>query len=375
MANERVVGWTLVVAGLLASGSCKRARSAEAPDAVERVADPRLDTGPHWAIVEDYLEQQRTSSRPDAHRAIAAARAVLEAGGVHGRTVEAAEFLLLQVDLGDENRADQHLHAGAKALLEHAPGYERWPRVLNRMHHRRDLGPAVDAFFEDLASEAEDPALRATGQYYVAAGLMREANMPGGVVADAKSLRQRALVAATGLSAGAEQLQFLGVVPSRPKPLTLAEAEADLIRSITHGTVAGTMPDMVGTRLDGTEDRVSRYRGRVLLLDFWATWCPPCVTALPKLRELVAELPAARFALVAISVDEEREAVTRFLADQSIPWTVWHAGPEGGLAQLLRISFFPTYILVDERGEILARGNVLEEFEPLIAEAPTTKEG
>ena len=66
---------------------------------------------------------------------------------------------------------------------------------------------------------------------------------------------------------------------------------------------------MTGTRLDGVEESLSAYRGRVVLLDFWATWCAPCVDALPDLRELVAELPADRFALVAVSVDEDRETV------------------------------------------------------------------
>ncbi|MCY3842596.1 MAG: TlpA disulfide reductase family protein [Acidobacteria bacterium] len=155
----------------------------------------------------------------------------------------------------------------------------------------------------------------------------------------------------------------------------MAEAEADLIRSIEHGTVAGTLPDLLGTRLAGGEERLSSYRGRVVLLDFWATWCPPCRTALPKLRELVAELPADRFALIAISVDEERETVARFLADEPMPWTIWHAGTEGEAAQLLRVSFFPTYVLADERGRVLARSNELEELRPLIDEALSSKEG
>lgn len=166
--------------------------------------------------------------------------------------------------------------------------------MLNRMHHRRALGTAVDDFFDYLASSAEDPVLRATGQYYVAAGFMSAANESLGATADARDLRRRALAAAAGLSAGVEQERFLGLIPnSRSESVTLAEAEADLIRSIRHGTVTGTLPDLIGTRFDGAKDRLSSYRGRVVLLDFWATWCPPCRAALPKLRELVAELPAA----------------------------------------------------------------------------------
>ena len=384
----------LVAMGVLVSVACERTARREAPTVTindekapsdpERLPELLLDAEPDWTVVEDYLERQSAggepdgalpdapTSRPDASRAIAAARAILAAGGLHAKTVEAAEFLILQVALDGDGDADEHVHAGAKALLEHAPGYGKWPRVLNRMHHRRALGAAVDDFFEYLASSAEDPVLRATGQYYVAAGFMRAANESLGATADARDLRQRALAAAAGLSAGVEQERFLGLIPnSRSESVTLAEAEADLIRSIKHGTVTGALPDLIGTRFDGAEDRLSSYRGRVVLLDFWATWCPPCRAALPKLRELVTELPADRFALLAVSVDEEPESVTRFMADEPMPWVNWHAGTEGEIAQLLRVSFFPTYVLVDEHGQILARSNELGEVRPLIEEALT----
>ena len=382
--RARAVGGIIVAAGVLASVACERKVGHEVPPVTLSA-----EFGPEWAVVEDYSAAQSSgsasdgalleasTSRPDASRAIAAALAILETGGAHAKTVEAAEFLILQVDLNGDGEADQHVSAGARALLQHAPGYGEWPKVLNRLHHRRALGPAVDAFFEDLASGAGDPALRATGQYYVAAGFMRSANALLGATADAEGLRHRALEAAAGLSAGVEQDPFLGIIPNRrsSEPVTLAEAEADLIRSIQHGTVAGTLPDLLGVRLDGVEERLSSYRGRTVLLDFWATWCPPCRTALPKLRELVAELPADRFALIAISVDEERETVTSFLAEEPMPWTNWHAGPESEVAQLLRVSFFPTYVLSDEHGQVLARSNDLEELRPLIDEALTSKEG
>ena len=382
--RARAVGGVIVAASVLASVACERIVGREVP-----LVTRNAHFGPEWGVVEDYTAAQGSGSasdgtlreaspsRPDASQAIAAALAILEIGGAHPKTVEAAEFLILQVDLDGIGEADQHVSAGARALLQHARDYGRWPRVLNRLHHRRALGPAVDAFFEDLASGSGDPALRATGQYYVAAGLMRSANAVPGATAAAEDLRRRAIEAAAGLSAGVERNPFLGIIPNHrsAEPITLAEAEADLIRSIEHGTVAGTLPDLLGTRLAGGEERLSSYRGRVVLLDFWATWCPPCRTALPKLRELVAELPADRFALIAISVDEERETVARFLADEPMPWTIWHAGTEGEAAQLLRVSFFPTYVLADERGRVLARSNELEELRPLIDEALSSKEG
>ena len=157
-----------------------------------------------------------------------------------------------------------------------------------------------------------------------------------------------------------EEEEFLGAHPDgTPMSLTLAEAEAGLLRRIKYGTVGGTLQDVRGKRIDGVEERLSDYRGRVVLLDFWATWCRPCVAALPKLRELVANLPADKFAIVAISVDDERGTVTRFIEDEPMPWTNWHAGEGSEIAWLLQIEEFPTYLLVDEHGTILTRFNGL----------------
>ena len=136
-------------------------------------------------------------------------------------------------------------------------------------------------------------------------------------------------------------------------PRTFAQAEADLIASIRHATISGTLPEWTGRRLDGTEEPLSAYRGRVLLIDFWATWCVPCIDALPDLREMVADLPADRFALLAISVDEELETVTEFMEREAMPWYNWHVGISSDLVRILDVGGFLTYLLADENGTIV----------------------
>ena len=384
----RSLGLVLVVAAVLTPiGACER---AVAPDA----AQP--DVGPDWAVVEKYLKQHRAWSKsnaerairskpsdksmrelleslanpPDVGRAIAAATAILDLAGAHDKTIEAAEFLVMRAHFG--RNSDQHMYVGAKALLAYAPGYQKWLQVLSHMDSRRMfVGPAIDTFFEELASEAEDAVLRANGNYYVAAGFMRAANRFSGPAGNREVMRQRAIEAATGLSASVEAEKFLGAYRDGTAiPQTLAEAEVDLLRSIRHGTVGATLPDVKGTRLDGIEECLSDYRGRIVLLDFWATWCGPCVVALPKLRELVAKLPPDRFAMVAISVDEELGTVTQFIEDEPLPWTNWHAGERSDFGRLLRIRGYPTYVLVDEHGKILARLNgLIPPFTSLIEKA------
>ena len=394
---------------LLAAATHDMAQSGTAaPIEIPRATSRPADAAPDWAVVQEYLDQQsawreRTSGiamaglsaderdrrfqdafaeRPNIRPAIAAATAIVDAGG-HDRTREAAEFLLLQTIT--EPDADQHMYRGAQALVAEAPDDERWPSILMRMDGRRFYGSdgesstrGIDRFFEEMASGAPRPALRATARYYVAAGLMRSANGATLGEEERDGRRQRALDTATGLSASVEDRPFGGaraaaepsaVAPAgpfgRPDPRTFAEAEADLIRTIEHATVGGTALDMTGRRLDGAEDSLSAYRGRVVLIDFWATWCRPCIDVLPELRELVGELPADRFTLLAISVDEQLETVTAFREREPMPWTNWHVGIDSDIERAWDVRGFPTYVLVDEEGLILARTN---HFSPRFTE-------
>ena len=138
-------------------------------------------------------------------------------------------------------------------------------------------------------------------------------------------------------------------------PISQALADPDMIPRIRQGTLGATLPDVTGTRLNGDEESLSDYQGRIVLLNFWATWCAPCITALPQLRELVGKLPPDRFTLLAISVDKEVGTVTKFIEDEPMPWTNWHSGKESAIVRLMRIRGYPTYVLADENGKILSR--------------------
>ena len=367
---------------------------------------PRLplpdDVGPDWAVVEEYLERQRAwtdlerelaradipaeekwrrrqeawSERPNIRRAIAAATAIAEAGGAQERLIEAAGFLVAHTNA--EPDADRHMAAGARALAARAPRFEQWPRVMMQLDAGRTFAPngqsmarEIDAFFERMAATAADPAVRARARYYVAVGLMRSANGFWSRPGVREERRRRALEAATGLSAGVEQESFAPAQepgsPLAPVPPTFAAAEASLIHGIRHATVGGVTSEMVGRRLDGSEDRLSAYAGRVVLIHFWETGCRRCAVELPALRELVAELPADRFALLGISVDEAPEAVIELGRDEPLPWTNWHAGPASDIARRWHLRALPTYALIDREGVILARiDGLTEAFTSLI---------
>lgn len=377
------------VAVLLLTGACERAGVSEPPSTEDPWTTASRNASPDWEVVQEYIDQTETS---DIYRAAAAARAILEEDGDHRKTIEAAEFLANLTSF-DRNAAtvlrgvDEQIRTGAKALLAHAPEYEEWQQVLLELEIFNRLAtssgsalPVTNSFLQEMTSRAEDPRLRAAARYHLAAGLMRSANLLDLSRKEREDRRRRALEVATGLMAGVEREEFL--VPGFrliATERTFADAEADLVRRIQLATVGGTLADLAGTRLDGVEESLADYRGRVVLLDFWATWCAPCIGALPDLRELATRLPADRFALLAISVDVDRNSVTEFftwdivtelLNKEPVPWENWHVGERSTMEWQLDIDRFPTYIVADERGKILARTSQLsEELMSLIEQA------
>lgn len=379
---------------LLLPAASGRAAGEENSNADERLAALVAEVGPDWEVVTDYMSRQRewmqrrlnslgaekdaassadaaeSFGPPDVERAAAAAIAILEEGGTHERWVDAAQFLTNQAAM--TAKGDEYAYRGAKALLEDAPDFGAWGMTLSRMNAFRRFRedgessrPAIDRFFEELASGAENPVLRATGRYYLARGRMASVNARGLSPEEREARRQAALDAATGLSAGVVDENLLFGMGAG----TFADAEADLIRSIRHATVGSVVPALTGSRMDGVEESLSDYRGRVVLLDFWATWCKPCIAALPELRRLVEDLPADRFVLLAVSVDAQLETATEFMKEEPMPWANWHVGMTSELTKVLDVSSFPTYILLDEQGRILARTSSLpDDFLALIEE-------
>lgn len=324
--------------------------------------------GADWQVVADYEgalaaweEERPAADRPPILQAMAAASAVAERDG-HPRQQSAAEFLIANSDrMRDSAR---FALAGVEVLTRFAD-YGGWPPLLAHLY---DLpGRAqVDALFEKLiegAERADDAVLRATVRYYLAASLMRAANDFGIAATDLEARRARALATATGLSAGVETATMARPDERGPDgaPLvtSLADAERALLFRINHATAGGTLPPATGRRLDGVEEDLEHLAGKVVLIDFWATWCAPCIRALPTLRELHAELPPAQFALLAVSVDAERETVANFQQDEPMPWANWHVGDDSDLARAWEVRAFPTYILVDGDGTILARTHLL----------------
>jgi thiol-disulfide isomerase/thioredoxin len=108
-------------------------------------------------------------------------------------------------------------------------------------------------------------------------------------------------------------------------------------------------PDFAGRDLEGKLLKLSELRGKVVLLNFWGTWCPPCREELPELVALHHDLHGRGFEIVSIDVGDEKERVPGFVAEHHLPYRVL---TEERVADLYRVTAFPTNLVIDPRGHI-----------------------
>lgn len=133
-----------------------------------------------------------------------------------------------------------------------------------------------------------------------------------------------------------------------------------------------TFPD-----LDGRMVSLSNYKGKVVLVNIWATWCPPCVAEIPSLDKLYKMLKDDDFELLAVSVDEGgKKAVERFMKKKNFSFPVL-LDPEGRITQLYRTTGVPESFIIRKDGVIADRvmgaidwtsPKAIEYFQKLIQE-------
>ena len=140
--------------------------------------------------------------------------------------------------------------------------------------------------------------------------------------------------------------------PKRPD-LTLAKgAERDLYE-LRHLAVGQAAPEIVAEDLDGRGVRLSDYRGKVVVICFWATWCPSCMDLIPLERALVSRMAGKKFAIVGINGDVDRVKASTAADKQGITWqSFWDRGPDGPISSSWNVLGWPTVYILDAKGVI-----------------------
>jgi thiol-disulfide isomerase/thioredoxin len=146
------------------------------------------------------------------------------------------------------------------------------------------------------------------------------------------------------------------------------------IKSIKASADLKTKPlEMKFTAVDGREVDVSKLQGKVVLIDFWATWCGPCVAELPNVLKAYKELHPKGFEIVGISLDGEKSELEAFVKEKGMEWPQYFDGKgwQNEIATKYGIQSIPAMWLLNKKGMVVstaARGNLEEQVTKLLAE-------
>jgi len=144
-------------------------------------------------------------------------------------------------------------------------------------------------------------------------------------------------------------------------------------------------PSIQEKTIHGQDFDIQDLRGKVVLIDFWGTWCPPCLAELPHLKEAYKKYHDKGFEIVSIALRDSPTIVKKFTKENNMKW-IHLTDDEFQLAQLFQIKAVPTPILLNHTGKIVLRGSenmfdtdlrgeqLMKDVEKYIKQIPEKKE-
>jgi len=212
--------------------------------------------------------------------------------------------------------------------------------------------PGGPKLLKAIHEKAVDKETKGMTAYYIASGMLEEADYPqGGMPLPAD--KQAAAFAEAEAALKKVAKDYGDVEVGRGMRETITKAVEGQLFFLNNLTVGKVLPDSVAEDLDGKKVKISDYRGKVAVLDIWATWCGPCRAMIPHERELVKNLKDKPFVFISLSADDDKETLTKFIAKEPMPWVHWWNGsPDRGPVSDYKVQFYPTVYVLDEKGVI-----------------------
>ncbi len=117
------------------------------------------------------------------------------------------------------------------------------------------------------------------------------------------------------------------------------------------GDASGPAPAFTLTALSGQQGALSQYKGQVVMVNFWATWCGPCQQEMPLLDQMYKKYKPAGFTLIGVNVDKESPAVKELLARKPVSFPVL-LDPANQVSKAYHVDEMPSSVIIDRKGDI-----------------------
>ena len=233
------------------------------------------------------------------------------------------------------------------------PLYERWTAVMGK----------IGGVFEEQLAETPD-------HWHTVRMLVEILEALGNSEATEKVLKKAQAVFEKQLAQDEDDRNALNGLANIHERLGNTElaSEYQLKVDPSLGWVGQVLPDFsAAVDLDGKPISLADYRGKVVLLDFWAVWCGPCLGEIPRIKAVYEKYHDQGFDVIGVSLDEDEAALRAYIKENEMPWRQVFDGQKwsGHLVEQYGVRGIPAPFLIDREGKVIsvkARGSLLDEL-------------